>query len=192
MTKVFNFLFISQSNWNAQLIYEITLYCICACISRTFLTIYTPELGCRYHIDDWAHDADIVCCGDTPPPPPVETVSSRHHRLSIDSQKSEDCDITDKLLWMLLATTKVPRMQSHILLSHRQNQVQHITSYYYFRILDLKIWVRLIHAQIRYSVKYLKYTLNGNIYIELLIMLLICKVLLLSLWVATRHLPRLI
>jgi hypothetical protein len=29
--------------------------------------------------------------------PPVETVSSRHHRLSIDSQKSEDCDITDKL-----------------------------------------------------------------------------------------------
>jgi hypothetical protein len=29
--------------------------------------------------------------------PPVETVSSRHHRLSIDSQKSEDSDITDKL-----------------------------------------------------------------------------------------------
>jgi hypothetical protein len=29
--------------------------------------------------------------------PPVETVSSRHHRLSIDSQKSEYRDITDKL-----------------------------------------------------------------------------------------------
>jgi hypothetical protein len=29
--------------------------------------------------------------------PPVETVSSRNHRLSIDSQKSEDRDITDKL-----------------------------------------------------------------------------------------------
>jgi hypothetical protein len=28
---------------------------------------------------------------------PVETVSSRHHRLSINSQKSEDRDITDKL-----------------------------------------------------------------------------------------------
>jgi hypothetical protein len=29
--------------------------------------------------------------------PSVETVSSQHHRLSIDSQKSEDHDITDKL-----------------------------------------------------------------------------------------------
>jgi hypothetical protein len=29
--------------------------------------------------------------------PPVETVSSRHRRLSIDSRKSEDRDITDKL-----------------------------------------------------------------------------------------------
>jgi hypothetical protein len=29
--------------------------------------------------------------------PPGETVSSRHHRLSIISQKSEDRDITDKL-----------------------------------------------------------------------------------------------
>jgi hypothetical protein len=28
--------------------------------------------------------------------PPVETIS-RHHRLSIDSQKSENSDITDKL-----------------------------------------------------------------------------------------------
>jgi hypothetical protein len=46
--------------------------------------------------------------------PPVETVSRRHHRLSIDSQKSEDRDITDKLPSMLLATTKVPRMQSQI------------------------------------------------------------------------------
>jgi hypothetical protein len=30
--------------------------------------------------------------------PPIETVSSQRHQLSIDSQKSEDCDITDKLL----------------------------------------------------------------------------------------------
>jgi hypothetical protein len=29
--------------------------------------------------------------------PPVKTVSSWHHRLSIDFQKSEDRDITDKL-----------------------------------------------------------------------------------------------
>jgi hypothetical protein len=29
---------------------------------------------------------------------------------TIDSQKSEDCDVTDKLPWMLLATTKVPQM----------------------------------------------------------------------------------
>jgi hypothetical protein len=29
--------------------------------------------------------------------PPVETASSRHHRLSIDSQKSEDQDISDRL-----------------------------------------------------------------------------------------------
>jgi hypothetical protein len=50
--------------------------------------------------------------------PPVETVSSRHHRLSIDSQKSEDRDITDKLLQMLLATTKVLRMQSQIFYFH--------------------------------------------------------------------------
>jgi hypothetical protein len=33
---------------------------------------------------------------------------------TIDSQKSEDRDITDKLPQMLLATTKVPRIQSHI------------------------------------------------------------------------------
>jgi hypothetical protein len=33
---------------------------------------------------------------------------------TIDSQKSEDCDITDKLPQMLLMTTKVPRMQSQI------------------------------------------------------------------------------
>jgi hypothetical protein len=34
---------------------------------------------------------------------------------TIDSQKSEDRDITDKLPQMLLATTKVPRMQSETL-----------------------------------------------------------------------------
>jgi hypothetical protein len=37
---------------------------------------------------------------------------------TIDSQKSEDRDITDKLPWMLLATTKVPRMQSKIFYFH--------------------------------------------------------------------------
>jgi hypothetical protein len=37
---------------------------------------------------------------------------------TIDSQKSEDRDITDKLLCMLLATTKVPRMQSQIFYFH--------------------------------------------------------------------------
>jgi hypothetical protein len=35
-----------------------------------------------------------------------------------DSQKSEDCDITDKLPQMLLATTKVPQMQSQIFYFH--------------------------------------------------------------------------
>jgi hypothetical protein len=50
--------------------------------------------------------------------PPVETVSSRHHRLSIDYQKSEDRDITDKLQQKLIATTKVPRMQSQIFFFH--------------------------------------------------------------------------
>jgi hypothetical protein len=37
---------------------------------------------------------------------------------TIDSQKSEDRDITDKLPYMLLATTKVPRMQSQIFYFH--------------------------------------------------------------------------
>jgi hypothetical protein len=37
---------------------------------------------------------------------------------AIDSRKSEDRDITDKLLEMLLATTKVPRMQSQIFYFH--------------------------------------------------------------------------
>jgi hypothetical protein len=50
--------------------------------------------------------------------PPVETVSSQYHRLSINSQKLEDRDITDKLPQMLLATTKVPRMQSQIFYFH--------------------------------------------------------------------------
>jgi hypothetical protein len=44
--------------------------------------------------------------------------SNRNHRLSIDSQKSEDRDITDKLPQMLLATTKVQRMQSQIFYFH--------------------------------------------------------------------------
>jgi hypothetical protein len=43
---------------------------------------------------------------------------------TINSQKLEDHGITDKLPWMLPATTKVPRMQSKIfLLSHRWNLV---------------------------------------------------------------------
>jgi hypothetical protein len=37
---------------------------------------------------------------------------------TIDSQKSEDRDITDKIPQMLLATTKVPRMQSQIFYFH--------------------------------------------------------------------------
>jgi hypothetical protein len=37
---------------------------------------------------------------------------------TIDSQKSEDRDITDKLPKMLLATTEVPRMQSQIFYFH--------------------------------------------------------------------------
>jgi hypothetical protein len=37
---------------------------------------------------------------------------------TIDSQKSEDRDINDKLPQMLLATTKVPRMQSQIFYFH--------------------------------------------------------------------------
>jgi hypothetical protein len=37
---------------------------------------------------------------------------------TIDSQKSEDCDITDKLPQMLRATTEVPRMQSQIFYFH--------------------------------------------------------------------------
>jgi hypothetical protein len=73
------------------------------------MQIYPPKLGCglytefkknldpprksRYYIDDWAHDAGIVCCVMKPP---VETVCRRQHWLSIDSQKSEDRDITDK------------------------------------------------------------------------------------------------
>jgi hypothetical protein len=37
---------------------------------------------------------------------------------TVDSQKSEERDITDKLPQMLLATTKVPRMQSQIFYFH--------------------------------------------------------------------------
>jgi hypothetical protein len=37
---------------------------------------------------------------------------------TIDSQKAEDRDITDKLPKMLLATTKVPRMQSQVFYFH--------------------------------------------------------------------------
>jgi hypothetical protein len=53
--------------------------------------------------------------------PPVETISSRHHQLSIDSQKSEDRDITDKLPFMLLASDNQSAANAfvNILLSHR-------------------------------------------------------------------------
>jgi hypothetical protein len=37
---------------------------------------------------------------------------------TINSQKTEDSDITDKLPQMLLATTKVPQMQSQIFYFH--------------------------------------------------------------------------
>jgi hypothetical protein len=53
--------------------------------------------------------------------PPVETISSRHHRLSIDSQKPEDRDITDKLPQMLLASDNQSAANAfaNILLSHK-------------------------------------------------------------------------
>jgi hypothetical protein len=70
---------------------------------------------------------------------------------TIDSQKSEDRDITEKSPKMLLATIKVPRMQSQIFYFHTDKIYCVLyTSYYYFQILDLKIWVRFIHGQIRY------------------------------------------
>jgi hypothetical protein len=60
---------------------------------------------------------------------------------TIDSQKSEDRDITDKLPQMLLATTKVPRMQSETLYFHMGKICcgLHASYYYYFQILDLKL-----------------------------------------------------
>jgi hypothetical protein len=51
---------------------------------------------------------------------------------TIDPQKSEDRDITVKLPQMLLATTKVPRMQSHIFYFHTGKSS-------YFQILGLKV-----------------------------------------------------
>jgi hypothetical protein len=52
---------------------------------------------------------------------PVETISSRYHQLSIDSQKSEDRDITGKLPQMLLASDNQSAANAfaNILLSHR-------------------------------------------------------------------------
>jgi hypothetical protein len=59
---------------------------------------------------------------------------------TIDSQKSEDRDITDKLPEMQLATTKVPRMQSQIFYFYAGKiQCGLYTSYYYFQIHDLRI-----------------------------------------------------
>jgi hypothetical protein len=52
--------------------------------------------------------------------PPVETISSRHHRLSIDSQKSEDRDITDKLPESAASDNQsAANAISNISLSHR-------------------------------------------------------------------------
>jgi hypothetical protein len=70
---------------------------------------------------------------------PAETVISRHHRLSIDFQKSEDRDMTDKLLKMPLATTKVPQMQSQIFHFHTGKIRWGLYTSFYFQILDLKI-----------------------------------------------------
>jgi hypothetical protein len=58
---------------------------------------------------------------------------------TIYSQKSEDRDITDKLPQMLLATTKVPRMQSQIFYFHTGKIQCGLYTSYYFPILDLKI-----------------------------------------------------
>lgn len=37
---------------------------------------------------------------------------------TINSQKSEDCDNTEKLCWILLVTTKIPRMHSQVFYFH--------------------------------------------------------------------------
>jgi hypothetical protein len=54
--------------------------------------------------------------------PPVETVSSRYHRLSIDSQNSEDRDITDKFPVNAASYNQsAANVIANILLSHRYN-----------------------------------------------------------------------
>jgi hypothetical protein len=58
---------------------------------------------------------------------------------TIDSQKLEDRDITDKLLQILLETTKLPWMQSQIFYFHTGKTQCGLYTSYYFQILDLKI-----------------------------------------------------
>jgi hypothetical protein len=137
-------------------------YRICACISRTFFDKNLHfKIGVRliHGIKKEPRSSEKKSLSQTTETmtpvfyvvkPPVETVSSRHHRLSIDSQKSEDRDINDKLPKMLPAITKVLRMQSQIFHFHTGKIWCGLYKSYYFQILDLKIWVRLIHAQIRY------------------------------------------
>jgi hypothetical protein len=58
---------------------------------------------------------------------------------TIDSQKSEDRDITEKLPQMLPVTTKVPRMQSQIFYFYTGKIYYGLYTSYYFQILDLNI-----------------------------------------------------
>jgi hypothetical protein len=82
---------------------------ICACISSTFSTrIYPQNWGAAYtrNLKSYILREKAVILQTMEPmtpvlyvvKPPVETVSSRHHRLSIDSQKSEDCDAIFRIM----------------------------------------------------------------------------------------------
>jgi hypothetical protein len=121
-------------------------YSICMYISRTFFwqefTLQNWDAAYARNIipfDDRARDAGIVCCETTSRyrlclrllsckllhariRQNISGVSAYFDYMrvadTIDSQKSEDRDITDRLPQMLLATTKAPRMQSQIFYFH--------------------------------------------------------------------------
>jgi hypothetical protein len=88
---------------------EFVEYRICECISRTFWQEFTVQNWGSAYTRNWKKNLDPPGKSRYPKTtepmtpvlyvvkPPVETVSSRHHLLSIDSQKSEDRNITDKL-----------------------------------------------------------------------------------------------
>jgi hypothetical protein len=60
--------------------------------TRNLKKTLDPQRKSCYLIDNWAHDAGIVCCET-----PSRDRKNQHHWLSIDSHKLEDRDITDKL-----------------------------------------------------------------------------------------------